>query len=214
MTEQIAYWNRVAEDKIFTHPLNTDWLQKHVPLSSAVLDLGCGYGRNCNEMKQLGYQDIIGIDNAEKMILRGKRLYPNLDLRVMRSSPTDFDDKSFDLILLFAVLTCLVDNHDQNALMAEVSRLLRPGGMLYLSDFPVQSDRRNRNRYEKYRHRFANYGTFALPEGVVVRHLERDRIQSLLEGFHSLETANIPIKTMNNHSAEAFQYLGRKSVSK
>ena len=42
---QHPYWDRVAETKQFTHPLDLALLQRHVAPTAHVLDYGCGYGR-------------------------------------------------------------------------------------------------------------------------------------------------------------------------
>ena len=41
-----------------------------------VLDVGCGYGRTLDELYQMGYCNLIGIDFAESMINRGRRQFP------------------------------------------------------------------------------------------------------------------------------------------
>ena len=45
IADQRAYWNRVAGDKDFRHPLNVELFERHVPRDVRVLDLGCGDGR-------------------------------------------------------------------------------------------------------------------------------------------------------------------------
>ncbi|MFF4902496.1 methyltransferase domain-containing protein [Streptomyces sp. NPDC001068] len=62
---------------------------------------------------------------------------------------------AFDAVLLFAVLTCVPDNEAQQAVVAELSRALPPGGLLYVSGLVLQDDRRSRDRYAAHAQRSA-----------------------------------------------------------
>ncbi len=77
---QKDYWNSVAEEKKFTTVLDVELFSKYVSKNSKILDVGCGYGRILNELSESGFVDLTGIDSAEKMIKRGLREYPNLNL--------------------------------------------------------------------------------------------------------------------------------------
>jgi SAM-dependent methyltransferase len=123
-----------------------------------------------------------------------------------------FKDDCFDLVLLFAVLTCIPDDNEQQLLLSEARRVLRPGGMLYLSDLLINNDERNRERYERDAERFKCYGVFELPEGVVVRHHQREWVEEIVRPFEQLEYEPFTVTTMNRNSSAAFQYLGRKPV--
>jgi SAM-dependent methyltransferase len=113
-------------------------------------------------------------------------------------------------VLLFAVLTCIPNDNKQRLLMSEVQRVLRPGGMLYVSDLLVNNDQRNRERYERDAEKFKCYGVFELPEGVVVRHHQREWIEEIFGPFEQVEYEPFTVTTMNGNSSSAFQYLGRK----
>ena len=47
-----------------------------------------------------------------------------------------FADGQFDAVVLFAVLTCIADDAAQRDLIAELRRVLQPGGLLLVSDYP------------------------------------------------------------------------------
>jgi len=68
MEGQQAYWDRVADEKAFTHPLDHDWLDRFVDRQARVLDYGCGYGRSLRELAGLGYENTRGIDFSARMI--------------------------------------------------------------------------------------------------------------------------------------------------
>ena len=71
-------------------------------------------------------------------------MYPHLDLQVLPASGLPYADESFDAVLLFAVLTCIPTNEGQRKLLENLRRLIRPGGLLYISDLYLQDDERNR----------------------------------------------------------------------
>ena len=94
--------------------------------------------------------------------------------------------------------------------MSEVRRVLRRGGIIFVSDLWLQTDARNVERYERDRWRFGCYGCFELPEGVVVRHHDRDWVEQLFAGFERIALTDVNVVTMNGNPAAAFQYIGRK----
>jgi len=204
----LDYWDRVAEQKTFTHPLHAAWLTRWVKPDAHILDYGCGYGRVLHDLVGLGFANAVGVDRSALMIERGRREHPGLDLRVIDEPP--LPEQSFDLVLLFAVLTCIASDEAQSHLLAELFRLLRPGGLLYLSDMPLQTDARNRARYNAGVRRFGTYGVFEIDDGAVLRHHADDHFEALLAAFEPVETAAIEITTMNGHPATAVQRLVRR----
>ena len=211
MRDQGRYWDRVANGKTFTHPLNARWLARWAPQSASLLDYGCGYGRILSDLAGLGYANAIGIDRSAPMIERGRRENPAFDLRVMAGSSAPLPGGGFDLVLLFSVLTCIVSDGEQRSLIADVVRLLRPGGLLYLSDTPLQADPRNLARYEMGAEPFGVYGVFATEDGGVLRHHAEKHLDDLLAGLELVERETIAISTVNLNPATAVQILARKS---
>ncbi len=210
INNQFDYWNKVAGEKEFTHPINVSLLKNHLPPHSNILDYGCGYGRVCQKLAGEGYTHVIGVDSSAEMIQRGHIQYPKLSLAVLPDSGLDYPDNFFDAVLLIAVLTCIPTNSGQQSLLNELKRILRPGGMIYISDYVLQDDERNQQRYQHNLQEFGIYGVFRLPEGTVVRHHSIDWIHTLIAGFETLDLAYPEVVTMNGHTARAFQYLGRK----
>ncbi|MBQ8983884.1 MAG: class I SAM-dependent methyltransferase [Lachnospiraceae bacterium] len=185
--EQRDYWNSVSEKKEFTTPFHAEAFSKYVKKDALIVDVGCGYGRTLNELTGLGYSNLIGLDFSQGMIDRGKKAFPSLDLRIKTDDSIDLPESSVDAVILFAVLTCIVDNEDQKKLVSEIYRVLKPGGILYVNDFILNIDERNLNRYKQYEEKYGCYGVFELPEGAVVRHHSEDWIKSLLNDFDQKE---------------------------
>jgi len=213
MEEPSAYWSRIAREKTFTHPLRTELLRTHVPLDTPLLDLGCGYGRLAAELLAAGWQQVVGADTAAGMIARGRAEHarrPELELVHLNGPRLPFADGAFGGALLFSVLTCVPDTDEELALLAELRRVLRPNGVLYVSDLLLQTDERNLRRYREAEEE--ELGVFTLPEGVRLRHYERDHVLELLADFELLHFEEIDVITMNGNGAHGFQALVRRGA--
>ena len=57
-----------------------------------------------------------------------------------------------------AVLTCIAKDDDQKKLMGEVYRVLKPKGVLYMTDFLINEDQRNVDRYNASLEKLGIYG--------------------------------------------------------
>ena len=208
--KQREYWDSVSDTKQFTTPFQAEAFGAYVPKDARVLDVGCGYGRTLEELYQLGYQNLIGIDFSEGMILRGRKQFPHLDLRVKADAAIDLPENSVDAVILFAVLTCIRDNEEQKALLGEIRRVLKPEGVLYVNDFLLNTDQRNLDRYERFREKYGLYGVFELPEGAVCRHHTEDWMEELLADFAPLRQERLTFTTMNGNRSNGFYFIGRR----
>ncbi len=88
-----------------------------------LLEIGCAKGEFMMFMKQHGW-NVSGVDFSNKP--------PNvfgLDIRYGSIESADFDDNSFDLVALWAVLEHV---YSPKRMLREVCRLLKPGGALVL----------------------------------------------------------------------------------
>ena len=208
MPHQSSYWNRGAA-KTFTHPLSDDFLAALHP-GDRILDYGCGYGRSLAQLAGLGFTNAIGVDFSREMIARGRREHPDLDVRHITEATLDEPDGSFDAALILAVLTCILGDEEQAIVMGELRRLLRPGGVLFISDMPLQDDGRNRARYAEGVVR-GLYGTLDTGDGGVVRHHAEDNMKSWLVGFEPINAKRIDLTTMHGNPATGVQFVARKA---
>lgn len=208
---QVDYWDSVGATKTFTHPVNLTWLEG-ASRDARVLDYGCGYGRVMAELTEHGFTNVSGVDLSPAMISRGRQSRPDLGFEVLASPPRlAHPSGSFDVVLLFAVLTCIPDDDAQRELVAELVRVLMPGGLLYVSDVVLQEDGRNRDRYVSYAQQYGTpYGVFATGDGAVCRHHHITELRALLKEFDILEERRIDAATMNGHQSTAAQLLARK----
>ncbi|MBO1330542.1 bifunctional 2-polyprenyl-6-hydroxyphenol methylase/3-demethylubiquinol 3-O-methyltransferase UbiG [Streptomyces sp. VRA16 Mangrove soil] len=213
LDSQVPYWDAAAATKTFTHPLHAPWLDPSSGRGgrTALLDYGCGYGRTMAELARHGFDDLTGADSSPRMIERARSLHPAMRFAVLEAPPVlPFPDAAFDAVVLFAVLTCVPGDDAQQRLVAELRRVLAPGGTLYVSDLLLQEDERNRARYTRDAERFGTYGVFETSDGAVCRHHSRDRFATLLAGFDTVATRTITVGTMNGHESTGIQILARR----
>lgn len=204
----------MAAAKRFTHALEPELFTTHVPRDAPVLDLGCGYGRLTAELAALGYARVLGVDGAPAMLRRARCEHAALRLLAADGDHLPFRDGVFGGALLVSVLTCVPDEPELVALLAEVERVLRPGAVLFLSDLGLQEDERNRARYRAARTHGEPPGVFSLEEGVRLRHFPRDVLEELLARFETLDAVERDVVTMNGNRARGFRLLLRRRPSR
>lgn len=122
------------------------------------LDCGCGTGHNLNMLRQYGRA--VGIDITYSGV---KYAAARGDRRVAQASATDlpFASRQFDLVTSFDVIYALPDELERAA-VAEMFRVLKPGGHLVLNVAALQWLRGNHSvlggevrRYSRGRLRWA-----------------------------------------------------------
>lgn len=79
-----------------------------------------------------GQGDWVAIDLLSDEIARWRTLDPSLDLRVEDARALSFADASFDAVVCVSVIEHIPGDGDAAA-MAEIWRVLRPGGVLHLT---------------------------------------------------------------------------------
>jgi ubiquinone/menaquinone biosynthesis C-methylase UbiE len=93
-----------------------------------LLDVGCGTGFLINLAKGL-FQTIDGIDVTPAMLDRVDTSGGNVTLHVGAAEVLPFDDGTFDMASSYAFMHHVADHR---AILREVSRVLRKGGLFYI----------------------------------------------------------------------------------
>ena len=110
-------------------------MQHVAPLvrGTPILDVGVGGGRTATWLQLLS-DDYVAIDNSPEMVALCKRREPQLDVRVADArNLAEFDDRSFGFVLFSFNGVDLVGHRDRAVVLAELWRVLRPGGIVVLS---------------------------------------------------------------------------------
>lgn len=94
------------------------------------LDVGCGEGRFCRVLQHFGIHTV-GVDLAPMLIETAQQRDPQGDYRVGDAGALEFADDSFDLVVSYITL---VDFPDIKCAIAEMARVLRPGGILLIAN--------------------------------------------------------------------------------
>ena len=210
LDSQLDYWNTAGTQKPFAHPLNLRRVRQWLTTDSRILDFGCGYGRCLGELLQEEYSDLIGLDFSPAMIAAARAQFPDITFQEIHSLSIPLPDASVDGVLLFSVLTCIPTDEGQRTLVSELRRVLRRGGLLYISDLWLQPDERNLTRYTRDQQKYGIYGVFDLPEGITVRHHDPKWIETLTKEFDMVALDQVEVVTMNGNPAHAFQWFGLK----
>ena len=178
------FWNRAAATREFTHPLDHDPFVRAAFRDARILDYGCGQGRLAAELVALRYTQVLGMDSSPEMIRVARERVPAASFLVNDGERLPFADATLDVVLLFAVLTCIPTDDIQNNLVREFKRTLRPGGLLLMaitcsSRMSATCGATNSSRQS------SAYRRFRLPDGAVVRHHPVDWFDELLADFPS-----------------------------
>ena len=124
---------------LFYPPARRDDFAFYLPLvlsSRAVLDVGCGAGQTLIALGLPGPGVLrCGVDVDEGALTLGRHLDPGLALARARGESLPFADASFDLVLCRVALP----NMNVPQAVAEMARVLRPGGRLWLVLHPVRT---------------------------------------------------------------------------
>ena len=96
---------------------------------SRVLDIGCGPGIHIHHILKQNPADGVGLDVSPFYMASVRQLEPRAAFCQGSAEKLPFSDASFDLVLLLGTLLHV----NAEITLAEVKRILRPGGALWVS---------------------------------------------------------------------------------
>lgn len=152
--DSIDYYNKYA-NMYFETTVNLsmkealDRFLELVPEGGAVLDLGCGSGRDSLEMLERGY-DVTALDGSEEMCALAE-IHTGLEVLNMKFEELDFDEV-FEGIWACASLVH-VSSKKMPEILRKIRKALEMNGILYFSvkkgDFEGYRNERYFTDYEK-----------------------------------------------------------------
>lgn len=112
-------------------------LRGRIEPGMAVLDAGCGPGRNMHYLLQAGFEVCAVDQDPERIAMFRERAlqlaprWPEDNARVAGLTALPFEDGRFDVVVAIAVLHFAADAGELRAGLDELWRVLAPGGLLF-----------------------------------------------------------------------------------
>jgi len=143
----IADYDKIAPH--FSQTRNFLWpefkfFEHYLKPKQKILDLGCGNGR----LSQLILEkncDYLGMDNSERQLKEGKKLFPNLKFQKGDLTNIPLKNESIDQIWTIAAFHHLPDQKTRLKALKEMRRVLKKNGQIILTNWNLFQP-----RYKKY----------------------------------------------------------------
>ena len=117
--------------------------------------------------------------------------------------------KNEDIIGYLFLGMGIEDNKEsQKELLNDIKRVLKPGGVIYINDFLLNSGFKRWLFYKKAQKETGIYGAFKTYDGATVRHHAEDYILNLLSDFKTHDYQKFVIPTMNGNKSNSFGFIG------
>lgn len=110
----------------------TEFIRRHCP-PGVGLDVGCGTGALAERLAGAGYE-MVGVDPSEGMLSVLRDRAPQIRAVAASGTELPFPSASFDLVLTVATLHHIADASDVRATVAEMVRVVKPGGRVLIWD--------------------------------------------------------------------------------
>lgn len=110
------------------------YIEKYLKQGMRILDIGAGAGEYSLYFADKGYR-VNAVELADKNIEEFRRkITGNIDLRQGNALDlSDFEDETFDIVLLFGPLYHLHEESDRNRAIEEAKRVLKNDGTLFVA---------------------------------------------------------------------------------
>jgi SAM-dependent methyltransferase len=127
--DAVSHYYRRDEDNPAEYAPWLTTLQRRLPASGSILDLGCGCGIPVAKTLTDNGHQVTGVDLSEVQINRARHLVPQATFLHADATQTSFPDRAFDAVVcLYALIHMPLDAQPQ--LIGRIATWLRPGGLL------------------------------------------------------------------------------------
>ncbi|WP_373524582.1 methyltransferase domain-containing protein [Aquiflexum sp.] len=172
-------------DAVATLEILSDSAKYLCPGARDILDIGCGAGNyTLKILEKIPNLNCTLIDLSQPMLDKARERVSNATDGEVICSPTDVRDfpvneESFDIITAGAVLHHLRDESEWEAVFKKLFSLLKPGGVLLISDLVVQTLKPlNKLMWERYADYLKNLNGEAYQKDVFAYIVEEDSPRS------------------------------------
>lgn len=130
--------------------MEIELISKYLADGDQVLDVGCANGFSTVQLAAAKRIDVLGVDYIPEMIAEAQRRLLNsaahlrgkVDFAVGDALHLELPDAQYDKLVVVRVIINLGDWADQLRALHECARLIKPGGLLLLSEATLQGWRR------------------------------------------------------------------------
>lgn len=98
-----------------------------------IMDMGCGSGPFLAYFWSQGYRNLAAIE-PDPELTKNIPSHIKVDVRHCLAEHIDFPDESFDVVFVYGVLHHLKGIESYRAACAELYRILKPGGMIFIME--------------------------------------------------------------------------------
>jgi SAM-dependent methyltransferase len=164
-------------------------LRGNITADMCVLDAGCGYGRNLVHLLREGCQvfaldqDPAGIDHVRQLSASLETGLPEENFQVGSIEQMPFPNAFADAVICSAVLHFARNEEHFRAMLAELWRVLKPGGLLF-----CRLGSRIGMDFERLRD-----NVFLLPDGSKWYLVDQEMLEELAEELNAVQVD--PLKT-------------------
>jgi 2-polyprenyl-3-methyl-5-hydroxy-6-metoxy-1,4-benzoquinol methylase len=106
----------------------TGWLNRLGRKDLDIIEVGCGAGWLCGDLRPFGR--VTGTDLSDEVLTRAHARLPDVNFVAGDFLALDFPPGAFDVVVTLEVLSCV---QDQEAFVAKIARLLKPGGYVMMA---------------------------------------------------------------------------------
>ena len=125
--------------------LTVDLVKRQLPHlgHASLVDVGCGGGLDIEWWRGEGWPTdrLAGIDLSEERVAAARARNPGVDLRLGTGPILPFRDGAFDVATASTVFSSIPSVDSRRSLFDEMSRIIRPGGLMIVYDFVVRNPR-------------------------------------------------------------------------
>ncbi len=127
----------VEDEEITRHEIDVFTEALDLSVDAKILDLCCGQGRHVLELARRGFTSVAGLDRSHYLINRarkiGKQVGLNVEFREGDARKLRFRNNSFDAVMMAGNSFGYFESiKDDVSILAEVKRVLKPGGKLLI----------------------------------------------------------------------------------
>ena len=208
-------WEQSSGNKVIASSPFSEKVFDFIPKEGRVLDLGCGDGRLSKIIKAHGFETYgMDINPAAINLAKAKPDYVGIVFSIQDAKSTTYEDDFFDAVIEQAVLAC-VEKSSRFAVLTEVYRILKPGGVLSIAEFGFKEDLHERYRGDALAS--GEYGTVVVKSDDGMKpfrshHFRVEELDALIHdtGFEIIQSAHPNFITRSGNEHPGHQYIVRK----